>query len=124
MHHHLESVAAALARSAQSGGEKLKQLLIVSVLPIVLTCCGLPTGRDVRAYDGCVAPHPKEVVVCEGPRQAYELDPTAFQARAASISPPDAGSYQELSPAADAAFTPMPLHPSRLRQAQRETGHE
>jgi hypothetical protein len=91
MHHHLESVAASLARSGELRGEKLKRLLIVSVLPIVLTCCGLPTSRDARAYNACITRHPP---VCEGPRQAYELDPTAFQARAASINPPDAGSYE------------------------------
>ena len=82
MHHGLESVAASLMRTGKLGRENLEQLLIVSVLPIVLTCCGVATSHDVRAYNACLARHPQEVAVCEGPRQAYELDPTAFQARA------------------------------------------
>jgi hypothetical protein len=70
MSYHQESVAAMLMRSDELAGEKLRQLLVVAVLTIALTGCGLPAGRDVRAYDACIARHPQEVVVCEGPRQA------------------------------------------------------
>jgi hypothetical protein len=54
----------------------------ISLLTIALTGCGFPANRDVLAYDACAARHPQELAVCEGPRQPYELDPTAFKARA------------------------------------------
>jgi hypothetical protein len=114
MNHHLESVAAMLEGSGKLGGEKLEQLLFVSVLTIALTGCGFPASPDVRAYDACVARHPQEVAVCEGPRQAYELDPTAVQARAAAISPSAGSSYEEPSVAAYPALTPVPLRPNLI----------
>jgi hypothetical protein len=114
MSHHLERVAAMLARSGGGGGEKLKQWLMFSVLAITLTGCGFATSRDVRAYNACITRHPQEVPVCEGPRQAYELDPTGFQARAIAVGPPTGGSYEELLPAADPPLTPVPLHPSPI----------
>ena len=55
----------------------MKRLLIVSAFLVVLSGCGLGEGRDVRAYNTCLARHPQDVVVCEGPRQAYEVDPTS-----------------------------------------------
>jgi hypothetical protein len=64
-----------------------KQLLILSMLAIVLTGCGSPVGRDVRAYNACVSRHPREAALCEGPRQAYEVDATTLQAREAAIGP-------------------------------------
>jgi len=66
---------------------RVKQLLILSALAIVLTGCSLPAGRDVRAYNACVARHPREAALCEGPWQAYEIDATTLQARAAAIGP-------------------------------------
>ena len=74
------------------GVEKLKELLIASLVTMALTGCSDPASRDVRAYGVCVARHPQEEAVCEGPRQAYELDPIAFQAKADAASPP-VGSY-------------------------------
>ena len=79
MSHHLERVAAMLARSGGGGGEKLKQWLMFSVLAITLTGCGFTTSRDVRASNACITRHPQEVPVCGGPRQAYELEPTGFR---------------------------------------------
>jgi hypothetical protein len=114
MSHHLERVAAMLARSGGGGGEKLKQRLMFSVLAIALTGCGFATSRDVRAYNACITRHPQEVPVCEGPRQAYELDPAGFQARATAIGPPTGGSYEELLPTAHPPLTPVPLHPSPI----------
>jgi hypothetical protein len=63
---------------------QVKRLLIVSALSILLSGCGLAAGRDVRAYNTCVARHPQDAVVCEGPRQAYELDSSVFQANLAT----------------------------------------
>jgi hypothetical protein len=114
MSHHLERVAAMLARSGGGGVEKLKRRLMFSVLAIALTGCGFATSRDVRAYNACMNRHPQEVPVCEGPRQAYELDPTGFQARAIAIGPPTGSSYEELLPAAHPPLTPVPLHPSPI----------
>ena len=57
--------------------------------------CSFPVSRDVRAYDACIARHPQETAVCEGPRQAYELEPTAFQAEADALSSPADSSYLE-----------------------------
>ena len=59
----------------------------VLVLTIALTGCGTPASRNILTYDACAARHPQELAICEAPRQAFELDPTAFQAAADSISP-------------------------------------
>jgi hypothetical protein len=118
MTHYPESVAAMLARSGEFVGGKLKQLVIASVLSIALTGCGFATSRDVRAYNACITRHPQEVAVCEGPRQAYELNPTAFQARATAIAPPAGSSYEELLPAAHPPLTPVPLHPGLIASGQ------
>jgi hypothetical protein len=67
----------------------------VSGITIALTGCSFTASRDVLAYDTCVARHPQEQVLCEGPRQAYELDPTAFQATADAVSPPADSSYAQ-----------------------------
>lgn len=63
---------------------QVKRLLIVSALSILLSGCGLAAGRDLRAYNTCVARHPQDAVVCEGPRQAYELDSSVFLANSAT----------------------------------------
>jgi hypothetical protein len=97
----------------QHCGEKhlhrLKHLFIASALTIVLAACGLPAERDVRAYDACMSRDPQEAALCEGPRQAYEVDTATFQARAAAYSLPAGGSDHELPAAAHPALTPVPL---------------
>ena len=65
----------------------------ISGITIALTGCSFTASRDVLAYDACVARHPQEPAVCEGPRQAYELDPIALQARADAVSPPVGSDY-------------------------------
>ena len=64
------------------------------LVTIAMTGCGTPASRDVLAYGACAARHPQELAICETPRQAFELDPTAFQAAADSVSPAN-GSYTE-----------------------------
>jgi hypothetical protein len=54
--------------------EDVKRLLILSALPVLLGGCGFAGDRDIRAYNTCLARHPQDAVVCEGPRQAYEVD--------------------------------------------------
>ena len=66
---------------------RVKQLLILSMIAIVLTGCSLSAGRDVRAYNACVA------ALCEGPRQAYEVDAATLQAGAGSINSQTVGTH-------------------------------
>ena len=67
----------------------------VTGLTMALMGCGVPASRDVRAFDACIARHPQEEAVCEGPRQAYELDPIALQAKADAASPRTGSGYAE-----------------------------
>ena len=64
-----------------------KRLLIVLALSVLAGGCGLAVGQDVRAYDGCLSRHPHDTVVCEGPRQAYELEPSGLQLRSVASRP-------------------------------------
>jgi hypothetical protein len=70
------------APSAEDGKARVKHLLIASAVAIVPTGCSLPTERNVRAYDACISRHPQDAPLCEGPRQAYEVDTSIYQARA------------------------------------------
>ena len=58
----------------------MQQLFLFTVLIAVLTGCGFPADRAVHAYDTCIARHPQEVVVCEGPRESYQVDTPTLQA--------------------------------------------
>ena len=66
--------------------ERVRRLIILSALAALVTGCGLSESLDIRAYNICVARHPEDAVVCEGPRQAYELDPSIVQARSVADS--------------------------------------
>jgi len=107
-----KNIAITPAESGKFRLEQAKPLLFASVLAIVLTGCGLPAERDVRVYDACTSRHPQEAALCEGPRQAYEVDPSTFQARAAAFSLPAGSSYEERAAAADPTLTPVPLRPN------------
>lgn len=93
MSHDPESVAAMAGRTGKPRTGQARQLLIIPALTIALAACALPTDRAARAYDACIARHAQDAVVCEGPRQAYEVDTSTYQAEAASISPPTASSH-------------------------------
>jgi hypothetical protein len=69
----------------QLGIELVKRLLIFSVLPIVVSGCGLAGDRDFRAYNGCLARHPQDAIVCDGPQRAYEVDVSDLLTTAASL---------------------------------------
>ena len=112
MRQDLKSVAATPAGSGNSGVERAKHLVVASALAVVVTGCGLPADRAVRAYNGCMSRHPQEAALCEGPRQAYEVDTSTYRATAAAISPQAGNSSEERSAAAHPALTPVPLHPS------------
>jgi hypothetical protein len=64
----------------------VNRLLSVLAFPVLLAGCGLGAGSDVRAYNTCLSRHPQDAVVCEGPRQAYELEPSIVQARSVADS--------------------------------------
>ena len=91
------------APSAEGGKVRwVKHLLMASAVAVLLTGCGLLAERDVRAYDACVSRHPQDQPLCEGPREAYEVDTSTYQARATAITWPVGGGYQP-------APTPVPL---------------
>jgi hypothetical protein len=90
----------------------VKHLVIASALAILVTGCGLPADRAVRAYDACMSRHPQEATLCEGPRQAYEVDTSTYQATAAAVSRPAGSSSAERSAAVHPALTPVLLHPN------------
>jgi hypothetical protein len=62
-------------------------LFIVLALSVLLGGCGLTVGQDVRAYNTCLSRHPDDTMVCEGARQAYELDPSVVQPRSVASRP-------------------------------------
>jgi len=89
-----QSITPTLGRTGRLSVARVEQLLILSALAIVLTGCGLPAGRDVRAYNACIARHLGGTALCEGPRQAYEVDAvTLHQAGAGSINPQTIGTH-------------------------------
>ena len=110
MNHYLKPVAAMPGWTDRFGVDKLSQLLGPLALTIALVGCGSPASRDVLAYDACFTRHPQEVALCEGPRQAYQPDPVAFQARAAAAANPLG--YEGLSGMAQPALNPVPPRPS------------
>jgi hypothetical protein len=100
MNNNPESVAATVGRSGQPRTREGSQLLIISALTIALSACALPADRAVRAYDACITRHPQDVVVCEGPRQAYEVGTSTYQSEAAAIGPTGGSAHQKHSVAA------------------------
>jgi hypothetical protein len=69
------------APSAQGGKITVRpvtHLLMASVVAMLLTGCGLPAERDVRAYDACISRHPQDEPFCEGPREAYEVETSTY----------------------------------------------
>jgi hypothetical protein len=112
MSHHLKAVSTMPGWTDRFEVDKLNQPLCALVLTIALIGCGSPTSRDVLAYDTCITRHPQEAALCEGPRQAYQLDPAAFQARAAApANSPADSSYEGRSAVAQPALNPVPSRP-------------
>ena len=88
----------------------MKRLIILSTLPVLVTGCGLAMDRNVRAYNTCLSRHPQDAVVCEGPRQAYELEPSLFEAKSAANPPVVVPDYERGS-ALSIPAPPVPLYP-------------
>ena len=79
----------------------MNRLRIVSALAVLLSGCSLAGNQDVRAYNTCLSRHPQDVVVCEGPRQAYEVDLSAYRTTAAATLPESEHSTLEPTLAAE-----------------------
>jgi hypothetical protein len=84
--------ANSLEGNRQSYQNNAWRLLIVLALSVLTGGCGIAVGQDVRAYDACLSRHPHDTVVCEGPRQAYELEPSVVPQRSVASRP--AASYE------------------------------
>jgi hypothetical protein len=91
----------------------VQQLLIASALSLIVSACTLPLDRETRAYNTCLARHPQEAAVCEGPRQAYEIDASDIPARA-TANRPGTGPIGEGGSAVRPALRPVPLHPGPM----------
>jgi hypothetical protein len=88
----------------------VQRLLIASALSLIVSACSLPADRETRAYNVCLARHPQEAAICEGPRQAYQVDASDIPAGAIARRP-GAGYTSEGGSAVRPALQPVPLHP-------------
>jgi hypothetical protein len=100
-----------------AAGDKLRpgevrHLLVASAVAILLTGCGLPAERNVQAYEACMSRHPQEAALCEGPREAYEVDTSAYQARATPVALPAGGGYHSAPVPPRPNLTPVPPGPN------------
>jgi hypothetical protein len=110
-------------RGRRLGIEQMQQqLLIASAFSLIVSACSLPADRETRAYNACLARHSQEAVICEGLREAYEIDASDIPARAIA-SHPAAGYIGGVGPAgAGPALRPAPLHPDRMPVASSPNG--
>jgi hypothetical protein len=46
---------------------------VLSIL-VLFGGCGVAPDRNLRAFNICLTRHPQDAPLCEGPRQAYEVD--------------------------------------------------
>ena len=90
----------------------MQQLLIGSALSLIVGACSLPADREPRAYNVCLARHAQETALCEGLRQAYEVDASDIPARA-TASRPAAGYIREVGSAKYSTSAPACAAPSR-----------
>jgi hypothetical protein len=60
--------------------------IAISAVSILLTGCSLPAERDVRAYHACMSRHQQDAALCEGPRQAYEIDTSMSRSAASALN--------------------------------------
>ena len=102
----------------------MNRLPIVSALAVLLSSCSLAGNQDVRAYNACLSRHPQDVVVCEGPRQAYEIDDFTFSARSAAIRPTAGYNHEEGFAVPAPPLTPVPLHPDPMPVTFGLNGHD
>jgi hypothetical protein len=90
----------------------VQQLLIASVLSLIVGACTLPADRD--AYNVCLARHAGDALVCEGPKQSYEVDASDIPARATASRPAVDHTDKKSSAVAGPGLRPVPLHPGPM----------
>ena len=90
----------------------MQQLLIGSALSLIVGACSLPADREPPAYNVCLARHAQETALCEGPRQAYEVDASDTRARATASRP--AADYTRGLGWSRSCAQACPLHPARM----------
>jgi hypothetical protein len=73
----------------------------------------------VLAYDTCLARHPRDAALCEGPRRAYELEPSTLQASAVGTDPPSDSSYEGRAALTRPVITPV-VPPTAIGSGQSE----
>jgi hypothetical protein len=87
----------------------MPKLSVLWVIPVIaaLAGCGVAAKVNARhdmesskvAYKACLAEHGQDAAACDGSRQAYEADLSAYRATSAAIRPGPVYSYQAVSPA-------------------------
>jgi len=92
----------------------VQQLLIAAALSLIVGACTLPADRDVRAYNVCLARHAGDALVCEGPKQSYEVDASDIPARATASRPAVDYTDKKGSAVAGPGLRPVPLHPGPM----------
>jgi len=99
----------------------MKRLLTVFTLPLLAAGCSLAVDSDVRAYNACLSRHPKDAVICEGPRQAYEVGASDLPASAAAGGPAT-GLAHGKGTGSSSRPPPIPLHPNPMSLASAPNG--
>ena len=88
----------------------MQKLLIASALSLIVSACSLSVDRETRAYYVCLARHPQEAALCEGPRQAYDVDASDIPARATAVGPATGYDFEEGSEVPSTPLAPVLLH--------------
>ena len=101
-----------MSRGRRLGLEQVQRLLIALALSLIVSACNLAADRETRAYNTCLARHPQEAALCEGPRQAYEVDASDIPARATAVGPATGYDFEEGSAGPSTPLAPVLLHPS------------
>jgi len=93
--------------------DQVERLLMVSALPVLLSGCGLAADRDIRAYNTCLGRDRADAAVCDGPRQAYEVDGAVLEATCATNQTGKlSGMYPVYSVSFVSGCASGPLHPA------------
>jgi hypothetical protein len=103
-----------MGRGRRLGTGQVQQLLVASGFLLLASACTLPADRETRAYNVCLARHAQETAICEGPRQAYEVDASDVPARAIADRPAAGDTREVGSAGAGPVLRPLPLHPGRM----------
>ena len=94
----------------------MKRLFIVPVLAVLLSGCGVAAKVNARhdmeaskvAYKACLAERGQDAAACDGLRQAYEADLSAYRATSAAIRPGPVYSYGGGTAPVAPALSPLP----------------